>query len=110
MMCALHYLVGQLSVNRLQFLAVWTGWRVKLDQNIFVRVIDHGIKRLSDNHLQHITDQRVKGQNQTHNACFLIGSQACRVLITPYSHQSHLDNIGVSFGHRFGLDVTFKTT
>lgn len=110
MTCWLHvpYLVRQLSVNRLQFLAVWTGRRVKLDQNIFFRIVDHGIKRLSNNHLQHIT-----GQNQTHNACSVIGSQAYTVQVKPSDHtvhrQTHLDNIRVSLGHRFRLHVTFET-
>lgn len=50
--------VSQLSVDRLQFLAVWTGRRVKLDQNIFFWIIDDVIKRLSNDHLQHTTTQR----------------------------------------------------
>lgn len=47
------YLVSQLSVDRLQFLTMWTGQRVELDQNIFTWIVDNVVKGLCNNHLQH---------------------------------------------------------
>jgi len=46
------YLVSQFSVDRLQFLAVWTGGRVKLNQGIFVWIINDIIKGLCNNYLR----------------------------------------------------------
>lgn len=62
MMIMKMYPVSQLSVDRIQFLTVWTGWRVKLDQNVFIWIIDDIIKRLSNNHLQYTRGQRSEGQ------------------------------------------------
>lgn len=52
------YLLSQLSVDRLQVLAVWTGRGVKLDQNVLIGIIDDGVKRLSNNHLKPSRGQR----------------------------------------------------
>lgn len=57
------YRLSKLFVDRLQFLAVWTGPRVKLDQNVFIWIIDDVIKRLGNNHLQHHKERsEVRGQ------------------------------------------------
>lgn len=47
------YLFCQFSVDWLQFLTVWTGRGVELDQNVFIGIVDDGIKGLCNNHLQH---------------------------------------------------------
>lgn len=89
------YRVSQLSVDRFQFLTVWTRRRVKLDQNIFIRVIDHVIERLSNNHLYRVRVQ--EGQRSG-------GSEVRSVC------QTHLDSSRVLLRYRFRLHVTFEST
>ena len=52
------YRVSELPVDRVQFLAVWTGWRVKLHQYVFSWIINDVVKGLSNHHLQDRSKKR----------------------------------------------------
>lgn len=82
------YRVSQLSVDRIQFLAVWTGRRVKLDQNIFIWIINDIVKSLSNNHLQERTTEGSETTEITDDGIKVENAQKTSQAVPPGQRQS----------------------